>query len=236
MSASIKPCACCHWPPCKKHLLYPHSRNRYSHPRTSNHSTSSRPGRHTDVLRWHSYLPSGSTVLPKIVRKYGSFFINIIFALTYVNVHNYCIVILPAALKSAIVLGNWRSAKVSNKLYSDDSQALVVSDPLTVLWDGSDRPPPWSSQHLSFFWSEWGSRFVHIKKWKMSHYQLFRVLNLVLSTIFNTLWFCLAFLCQQCNNWNKVSASQPYSQLLWFIHWVSCLSHPRPSGKLQVLW
>ena len=57
-----KPCFCHHWPPCEKHIQNPHSRNRYSYPSTSRCSIFSCCEGHT-VLIWHSYLPSGTTVL-----------------------------------------------------------------------------------------------------------------------------------------------------------------------------
>ena len=62
---------------------------------------------------------------------------NIIFVLTHVNVPNCCIAILSAVLKVCYSTGKLEvspvsRAKVLNKLYSDDGQAVVVSDPCSV--------------------------------------------------------------------------------------------------------
>ena len=57
MSAGIKTHVRCHWPPCKKHLQYPQSRNRYSGPIIRSYCISSQPGGHTVILRWRSKAP-----------------------------------------------------------------------------------------------------------------------------------------------------------------------------------
>ena len=63
-------------------------------------------------------------------------FMNVMFALAHVDVNNHCFVMSLVALKSVVVLGG-RSALsvvlVLNKPYSEASQSLVVTDPLTLL-------------------------------------------------------------------------------------------------------
>ena len=83
-------------------------------------------------------------------------FMNVIFALAHVDVD----VVLGERSAQSVVL-------VLNKPYSNTRQALVVTHPFTLLWDRSDRPPPWSSLRvISFGVSEAPSSFINPKEVK----------------------------------------------------------------------